>query len=53
MTKEPPAVRAGFAGAFDEAREAYFAALLTEAEPDLMEQLPIAAVEIVGSGYAT
>lgn len=53
LTKEPPAVRAGFAGAFDEAREAYFAALLTEAEPDLMEQLPIAAVEIVGSGYAT
>lgn len=50
LTGEPPVVKPGYAGAFDEGREAYFLTLLSD--EGIREQVPLAAVEIVGSGYA-
>lgn len=47
-----PAARSGFSGAFDRAREAFFAALLADTDNGLAESVPVCAVEITGSGYA-
>lgn len=50
---EPPSVQSGFSGAFDEGREDYFLSLFAHTDMRISEQLPLTAVEIVGSGYAT
>ncbi len=52
LMEEPPMVRSGCAGAFDEAREAYFLSLVT-GNAEVREQIPMAALEIIGSGYVT
>ncbi len=51
MPETPPAAKGGYEGAFDEAREDYFMALLTD-NPSLLEELPLCALEITGSGFA-
>jgi len=52
MPEDPPAVRGGYEGAFDPAREAYFLGLLTDS-PDLVSELPIRAISVTGSGFAS
>ncbi len=51
MTEVPPAAKGGYEGAFDDAREDYFIGLLTE-NPALLEEIPLCALEITGSGFA-
>lgn len=48
----PPVVRGGFAGAMDPDREDYFVRLLTDL-PGLAEEIPLVAMRITGSGFAT
>ena len=48
----PPAPRGGYEGAFDPDREGFFVKLLTEA-PDLAEEIPLCALQITGSGFAS
>lgn len=48
----PPVVRGGFAGAMDPVREEYFVRLLTDL-PELREEIPLTAMRITGSGFAT
>lgn len=50
--EDVPVVKGGFAGAMDPVREAFFADLLT-AMPGLAEELPLTALRITGSGFAT
>ncbi len=51
LSDDAPAVRSGMTGAFDEAREAYFARLLADTANGLAESVPVCALEITGSGY--
>lgn len=48
----PPVVKGGFAGAMDEERENYFVRMLTDL-PELREEIPLTALHITGSGFAT
>ena len=52
MPENPPPVKGGFEGAMDAAREAFFVQMLTDA-PDLAEELPLTALQITGSGFAS
>ncbi len=52
MTENPPPVKGGFEGAMDAAREAFFVQMLKDA-PDLAEELPLTALQITGSGFAS
>ncbi len=52
MTGTPPLPKGGYEGAFDEAREAWFADLLSE-DPSLAEEIPLCALQITGSGFAS
>lgn len=47
-----PVVKGGYAGAMDEGRESYFVRMLTDV-PGLAEEIPLTALRIVGSGFAT
>ena len=51
ISEPPPLPKGGYAGAFDEAREDWFTALLTE-DPTLAEEIPLCALQITGSGFA-
>lgn len=51
MSEPPPLPKGGYEGAFDAAREEWFAALLTE-DPALAEEIPLCALQITGSGFA-
>jgi len=52
MTEMPPLPKGGYEGAFDEEREAWFAVLLRE-DPSLAEEIPLCALQITGSGFAS
>ena len=52
MTEIPPLPKGGYEGAMDPAREAFFVQMLTEA-PDLAEEIPMCALQITGSGFAS
>lgn len=51
LTDTPPVVKGGFVGATDPVREAFFLDLLTST-PGLVEEIPITALRITGSGFA-
>ncbi|MBQ8641746.1 MAG: hypothetical protein IJ480_05955 [Clostridia bacterium] len=52
LSAMPPAPKGGYEGAFDAAREAYFVQLLADM-PDLAEEIPLCALQITGSGFAS
>lgn len=52
IPEEVPAVTGGYPGAFDETRNLFFSRLLQE-NPSLAEEIPIRALLIKGSGFAT
>ncbi|MBQ7922307.1 MAG: hypothetical protein IJ325_06990 [Clostridia bacterium] len=52
LPEEVPAVSGGYAGAFDEERDRFFARLLEE-NPSLAEEIPLRALSVRGSGFAS
>lgn len=52
ITEPPPLPKGGYEGAFDPAREDWFVRLLQE-DPSLREEIPLQALQITGSGFAS
>ncbi len=52
LPEEVPSVTGGYAGAFDETRNTFFAGLLQE-NPSLAEEIPLCALSVKGSGFAS
>ena len=52
ITEPPPLPKGGYEGAFDPAREDWFVRMLTE-DPSLREEIPLQALQITGSGFAS
>lgn len=52
MTDTPPLPKGGYEGAMDPAREEFFVQMLQES-PGLSEEIPLCALQITGSGFAS